>query len=173
MSEATTFRVAVVWTGDDGLLKFAPVREEGRMEGESDEGHYARASAELVYRGYLRPDQPWAVVPLSEFPGGQRHNRYFRNCWKLIGGKVAVDLASARAQVLAEIREERNRRLDASDREKSRLDDVGTPQQRAALARYRQQLRDLPLQVQADLAVWLASAEELEHYQPPWPTPPS
>lgn len=125
--------------------------------------------------------ETWAATPAlrgaTRLPNVDRAalptSRYFRNCWRWDGNRVQTDLALAKAQRLAEIREERNRRLAASDGERARLEEIGTPQQRTALAQYRQRLRDIPLTVEADFAVWLAPADDLERYQPPWPAPPA
>lgn len=100
-----------------------------------------------------------------------RESRRFRNCWRAGEKEVAVDLPLARDQVLAEARAIRNTLLDASDKDKFRLDDIGTTEQKTALASYRQKLRDLPAAVTADLAD-LKSVEDLAAYQPAWPVKP-
>lgn len=98
-------------------------------------------------------------------------SRRFRNCWRHGAGAVAVSMPLARQQRLAEIRSERNERLVESDKDHSRLADIGTDQQRADLRTYRQALRDLPATVQTDLAA-LTTPEQLDQYQPAWPVKP-
>lgn len=107
------------------------------------------------------------IVDVARLPA----SRKFRNCWKPDAASGAVvDLILARAQRLAEIRADRDVMLTASDRDKARLDDVGTPADRARLATYRQALRDAPAKVQTDLAA-IGSAQGLEQYVPAWPNP--
>lgn len=98
-------------------------------------------------------------------------SRKFLDCWRLEGRSVAVDMALARGQTLASIRKQRDERLLVSDKDKHRLDDIGTAEQKAALATYRQQLRDLPATVSADLAK-IEDATTLEKYAPVWPAKP-
>jgi hypothetical protein len=104
-------------------------------------------------------------VDMAELP-----SRRFRNQWHHDGTRPAVDVAKARAQILAELRAERDKRLAASDADKARLDDVGTGPQKAALAKYRQALRDVPAAVAVDVAALDAAA--LESYTPAWPAKP-
>ena len=110
-------------------------------------------------------------VGLVDLPEAVWANRRFRLCWRHIGGRIAVDVSLARTQRLAEIRLDHDQRLEASDKDKARLDDVGTPEQIAAMKAYRQALRDLPATAQADIAA-LATPEQLDQYQPPWPVKP-
>lgn len=169
MSTKTTFKTAIVWTGTDGVVKFAPVREEGKQPEERDSDYHVRVAFGLVIRGYLTSTTPWQAIPLTSFPGSANHNRRFRGSWELSAGSVVVNMARARLQVLEEIRTERDALLVTSDAERARLDDIGSGQQRQALAQYRQALRDLPAVVVMQLEA-LATPEELEAYQPPWPS---
>ena len=114
---------------------------------------------------------------LHQLPG-----RRFRNCWRHDGGAVKPDAALARQQLLAEVREERDRRLTASDGDKHRLDDIGTATQKRALADYRQALRDLPAVVENRLSMMtvaeleayaLGSREEFAEDHPLWPGNPT
>ena len=68
---------------------------------------------------------------------------------------------------MTEIRTERDNRLLESDKEKNRLDDVGSQAERDALATKRQELRDIPAGVDLDA---IATPEALESFQPSWPT---
>lgn len=103
-------------------------------------------------------------VDLADLPPTGRR---FRDCWRLILGEIRVDRALAVQQVLTEVRQERNTRLLATDAERARLEDVGTAEQRAALAAKRQALRDLPAVVSGQLAG--LTVAQLATYQPVWP----
>lgn len=111
----------------------------------------------------IPPGTDFAVLDAETLP-----SRRFRGAWRRSGAAVLVDPPSARAQLLAEIRDERNRRLLASDSERARLEEIGTLEQRQALAALRQALRDLPAAVEAEIAALDVPA--LETYQPTWPT---
>ena len=65
---------------------------------------------------------------------------------------MAINPGRARGLLLAEVRQERDKLLDDSDKTKHRLDDVGTPEQKANHAIYRQALRDLPARVKRETA---------------------
>lgn len=125
--------------------------------------------ARLESQGFtvLKDDATGADLPNER--AGQ--SRRFRGCWRWDGSKIEVDLPMARAQVMAEVRAERNARLDAADRERNRLEDVGDQSQRQAHAAYRQSLRDLPAAAQADVDA-LGTAEDLEAYTVSWPAEP-
>ena len=101
-------------------------------------------------------------VEISVLPG-----RYFRNCWRDNGnGNVHVNMPLARTQRMKEIRSKRDSLLTESDKEKFRLDDVGTKTETDALAIKRQALRDIPQNV--DLEV-IDTPEALEAFEPDWP----
>lgn len=152
----------ILYQRPDGGISIR-VAVEPPLPGESEAMYLDRIAIQAPPAGATRlPDVEAAAMPTS---------RRLRNCWRYSSGVVSVHLPSARQQRLGEIRAERNARLLESDAEKARLDEIGTPQQRATLTAYRQQLRDLPAAAAADLA-GLTSAAELEAYQPTWPTPP-
>lgn len=119
-----------------------------------------KASGEIL-AGYARV----AVRDVDEFPKSRR----FRDLWRHIGGHVYTDEVLAREKLLAELRDARDAALLASDHEKTKLDEIGTEKELAALADYRQSLRDLPAVVEAELAGY--SLDQLERYQPLLPTP--
>lgn len=89
--------------------------------------------------------------------------------WEPMGG-LTIDLDAARAQILAETRHARNTALRESDRTKAMVDEIGTKAEKAALATYRQRLRDLPAVVAAEIADLPVS--ELEKFKPILPDPP-
>jgi len=107
-------------------------------------------------------------IGVMDMPDTFLRNRHFRMTWRHSSGIIGVDLPLAREIRLREIRIERDERLVESDKEKNRLDDLGTPEQIAAHKVYRQQLRDLPVQAEADLAA-ITTAAGLDQYQPAWP----
>lgn len=116
----------------------------------------------------LKTDATGADLPNER--AGQ--SRRFRNQWRWDGTKIEADLPLAREQVMAEVRAERNARLDAADKERGRLEDVGNQSQRNAHATYRQSLRALPETAQAEVDA-LTTAADLEAYAVTWPSEPA
>lgn len=147
--------VRIIWKKADGTIRVGiPAPGANPEEFASKVEAHAEAGTTRL------PDCDAAALPL----------RRFRDCWRTDGfGAVQVDMPLARAQRMAEIRTERNIRLDASDKEKARLDDGGTEQQKTDIAVYRQALRDLP--AATDLGV-ITAPEELEAFEPVWPVLP-
>ncbi|HYE20986.1 MAG TPA: phage tail assembly chaperone [Tepidisphaeraceae bacterium] len=96
-------------------------------------------------------------------------SRRFRLAWKMGAAGVEVDLAAARGVVLSDLRAERNRRLDDSERLMSRANEIGTPSDQKAVRDYRQALRDLP--AKEAVRIEAMTVAELEAYAPAWPTP--
>lgn len=158
----------IIWQAPDGNIKVS-VPVEQPLPGEPmgmylDRIALTAMSTDPGLIGHTRLEN----VDSEDLPA-----RRFRNCWRwTLQAGVDVDLPLAREQLLAEVRVERTVRLTASDVDKNRLDDVGTPQQRQDLGSYRQALRDLPAVVQMQLAL-LGTAEALEAYQAPWPLKPA
>lgn len=134
-----------------------------------DEGRLAAHIARLEANGFtvLKADAVGADLPNER--AGQ--SRRFRAQWRWDGAKIEPDLDLCRAQVMAEVRAERNARLDAADKERGRLEDIGTGPQKQAHAQYRQALRDLPAAAQAEVDA-LPDAAALEAYSPGWPEEP-
>jgi hypothetical protein len=110
-----------------------------------------------------------ATITAAELPNERPgQSRRFRNCWRWDGSKIEADLALARAQVMVEVRAERNTRLAGTDGEAVKGVELGQADQ--ALVTFRQTLRDLPATVGTELAA-LGSAAELEAYAVDWPVP--
>lgn len=111
--------------------------------------------------------------PNADFSKVFNTSRRFRNQWRRRkdNGEIEPDVSLAQQTRMLEIRAERDGRLVESDKEKARLDDIGTPEQIAALKDYRQQLRDLPATAQTDVAA-ITTPDGLDLYQPPWPVKP-
>jgi hypothetical protein len=152
----------IAYTRPDGGVSVVFPAPADRRKGESEDEQVARATAKSVPAESLASA---VVVDASALP-----SRRFRDCWELGGRGVRPHAGRARLQVLAEVRARRKELLDDSDRAKAKLDDVGTAEEKSKLAAYRQQLRDLPSQVAAQIQA-LAVAE-LEAYAPAFPAAP-
>ncbi len=98
-------------------------------------------------------------------------SRRFRNAWKVNGATFEVHLPGARQIRMAELRTERNARLDAGDGREKALNATGTAAQKRAYAGYMQELRDLPAVVDP-LLEDENSAADLEKFQVDWPAEP-
>ena len=87
-------------------------------------------------------------------------NRRFRNAWqKGKANAVDVDLSKAKAQVLVEIREVRNKELVNTDGLMARATEIGTQKEIDDLKIQRQRLRDLPTAININTII---TVEELE-----------
>ena len=144
-----------VWSEPDGTVRVTRFIE----------GDVAEAVAVLIEDGRVHPSATFVDLTPDQWEAMQPRRR-FRPCWRWTGTGVAVDLPLAKQQRLAEIRAERNRRLDASDKDYLRAIDLGTPAEIDAMRTYRQALRDVPQIVNLDV---VRDAVELEAYQPVWP----
>lgn len=145
----------IVWQAPDGSLRIT-IPADPQADLNAVAAHALAVDPSLAECARL-PD-----VYAAELP-----SRRFRNCWRHTD-KVTVDVPLARGQLLAEVRVERNAKLDATDKEAARLADVGTKQEQDALKAKRQALRDLPAVVTSELDS-LNTAEALEAYRPTWP----
>jgi hypothetical protein len=156
-------RERIIFQGPDGSLAVVTPVESIRIP-ESVEAFINRVAARAAavdpsLAGYTRI----AVVDVSRLPATRR----FRDQWRHIGGQVYTDEVLARAKLLAELRTARDAALLASDHEKTKLDEIGTEEERAALATYRQSLRDLPAVVSAEITAMTLA--ELTDYKPSLP----
>ncbi len=105
----------------------------------------------------VRPNAAeWFIVEHDEIP----FDRYFRDAWDLVDGKVVVDVDKAKSIKLDRIRIDRNKALDASDKEVAKLMDQGSDL--TAIRGRRQALRDIPQTINLDGL----SAEELKNLDP-------
>lgn len=151
--------LCIVWEREDGGVSITIPVPQARREGETDEQF-----AERIRQKDIPTGRSYHVSRRSDLPQSRR----LRNAWRRSGNAVVVDLPLGREIILAEVRVERNRRLTESDADKAKLDDIGTPPERASLQLYRQKLRDLPAIVTGEIAG--LNANQLETYQPVWPT---
>jgi hypothetical protein len=98
-------------------------------------------------------------------------DRAFRDAWVKKGGRIEVDIPKARAIKTDQIRPERNERLATLDIDYMRADESGDTSEKQRIANVKQTLRDLPATIQPDLDA-ISQPEELEAYEPTWPTAP-
>jgi hypothetical protein len=113
------------------------------------------------------------TVEDSELPCAQAgESRKFRNCWRWTGTAVATDIPLARAQLMAELRTARDKKLEESDGKQLRANEIGTQQQKDDWNTHRQALRDLPVSEQAAVDA-LTTAVDLEAHTVTWPTEPT
>jgi hypothetical protein len=110
------------------------------------------------FRGFTTVDQKTGQIS-THSPSAWR--------WNPTAGGLTIDLDAARTQILAETRHARNAALRESDRTKAMVDEIGTAEEKAALADYRQSLRDLPAVVAAEMAAMTLT--ELTDYKPSLP----
>jgi len=157
----------IVWEKPDGSIMVHHPAENTRKPGESDVAFLIRKEARA------REASPEDFIGTVHLGNCEREelppSRRFRNCWRGDRGKVNVDMPLAREQRMGEIRLERNTLLDESDKEKARLDDVGTTSQKTAIGTYRQALRDLPASIDLEA---IRNPEALGAFDPVWPVAP-
>lgn len=113
---------------------------------------------------------PATVVKIDRLP--VLPSKRFRNAWKLVGGKIAVDLVLAREQIIQEIKRDVLLRVSASTESMLEASEQLSVLEQGKWKQYRKRLRDLPETVREDLAK-LQTAEALLAYQCTWPTAPS
>lgn len=101
------------------------------------------------------------VLDASELPDAK-----YRECWREKNGQIVVDLDLARAKKLAELRAIRDEKLAETDKEWMKLASQG--QDLTAINAKKQALRDLPEQMESDLAA-KRKAETIDAYEPEWP----
>jgi hypothetical protein len=174
----------IVFSRPDGGVSVIIPAPQYRRPGEDDGPFLARVLARNQEVGHA-PLEGCTVVDVADLPPPrlrkflvvtpagevvETQRRLFRGCWRMAGGRPVEDEGLCRDRTLAEVRKERDARLDASDKDKARLDDVGTPGQQQAHRQYRQALRDLPAVVAQQIAAM--TPDELEAYQAPWPQKP-
>lgn len=153
----------IIWRQADGSIAVSIPSENDRRKGETVQDQLDRFAARLVSDGVALGWTRLADADADSLPQSRR----FRNAWRHDGEKPVVNLPLARAQVLSEIRAERNAKLDASDKELARLTDVGSAKELEDIKAKRQALRDLPAVVAAELSA-LTTVAELEQYRPQW-----
>jgi len=129
---------------------------------------YATTDAKLVQRDH---DRFLAENPGANFLGQDLPlpaTRRWRNQWGLVGGGVGVRMAEARIQRMAELRAERDRRLEASDAAILRAQEQNDVPATNDLKTKRQALRDLPVTMQTAVNA-ITDPDALAGYEPAWP----
>lgn len=151
----------IVWKKADGAIAVTVPAPKGQRSDETEQQWLDRVAAK-VFVGDAELSERLPDALASVLPG-----RRFRDCWRANdAGEIHIDLPLAREQRMAEIRVERNRLLDTSDKEWARLMDVGDAEAQAALKTYRQALRDIPQNTSVNR---IKIPEALAAYEPDWP----
>lgn len=96
----------------------------------------------------------------------EQPNSKYRDCWREKDGEIIIDLSLARAQKLEEIRTERNKRLEESDKEWMVAVSMGIDP--VAINGKKQALRDLPDAAETALAA-KRSINTIDSFTPSWP----
>ena len=99
----------------------------------------------------------------------EQNQEVYRSAWRMVAGTLTHDMPIARNLKMTEIRAERDQQLAITDGQMARAQEVGTPAEVVTLRNKRQALRDLPVTVEAELAV-IQSVDDLATYEPTWPT---
>jgi len=167
-SERAMTTKCIVYTRSDGGLAIvipSPAYIAGWLAANAD-----KTELDAIAHVQGKDVPPDALNVWVEEAANLPQSRAFRNCWREheTGGvkNIVVDMPLARAQKMAEIRAERNKRLAETDGLILRAKETGQAAQESRLALARQALRDLPATVGLDT---LATPEALEAFQPNWP----
>ena len=163
----------IIFENPDGTLSVvipaAPIRE-----GETEAGYLARIASKAKPDGSTqkaiidKTELPHAAVDddtvvedytldgdtglVSKGPVADKIQA-FRNCWRWVGGAVAVNNALETEQRWARVRVIRNQLLTLSDGAMARENEQNGPNQ-AAHKNYRQALRDVPSQNDPKNVTW-------------------
>ncbi len=153
----------IIWSNADGSLSVTtPV--EVQLDTETEQQYLDRIAAKVQPAGSTRlADQDVSTLPVS---------RRFRAAWRQVAGNVQAHFITARAQLVAELRAQRDAILAQSDALKAKYDDIGTAGQKLAVFNYRQSLRDLTTQIQSDVSA-MTTVAQLEAYVAPIPALPA
>ncbi len=157
----------IVWEMPDGTVQMATCPANNKKPGETKQEWLLRAFNKTV-RGNF-PGAKRILNPVM--PDGQPFRpgakKLFYGAWRHTGsGNVDIDMPAARDIYMEKMRRERDARLDASDKEKARLDDVGTATQKTAIKTYRQALRNLPANIDLES---VTTPEDLDTFETVWP----
>jgi hypothetical protein len=157
----------IVWENDDGTVSVTTPLEE-MIEGETEDQYLDRIATKLQEDAPEQfGDLDYVKVDADDVPTSRR----FRSCWRLDDDVVTTDVSLAKIQAKADVRAQRDQRLDASDKEWLRLQAVGTQQEKDDYAAFRQALRDLPETADTEIDA-CADEAALIAYTPTWPTEP-
>ena len=131
-----------------------------------DPAEIAAVAATLRHDGRVHPEATWLDLAPAALPATLPVSAgYWRHC-RLVDGAIHVNRDTMATQVLDQVRQERTRRLAASDGLMLRAQE--TKQKIAEWRAYRQALRDLP----ASLDLTALAPGDLEAFTPRWPESP-
>jgi hypothetical protein len=152
---------AIIFANPDGSIVTTVFTHDDETLIQRDVAELQKPGVSGVQRGasmirYASPAECVAALP-------PRKHRRFRRCWRWQKDRVVVDMEQARAQCLDELRCTRNEKLAATDGPFLRDQEQGKDVSQAMA--YRQALRDLPVQMTAELAA-LKDADALLAYTP-------
>jgi len=145
-------KVRVLYRDDGGVSVVHPAPKSKR-EDETEEQWLNRVFTKATPDGLTFKDIDMKTEPLPD--------RRFREAWSngTNGNTIEVDLDKAKAQVLVELRRERDKGLVITDGLMAKENEIGTQEGIDALKVYRQKLRDLPTTVGIDK---IATVQELQ-----------
>ena len=145
------------------------VEDEGKTEDEALAVIQANAESHMADRGF-GPMEDAEVMEATQIPYHPKENRMFRNALEKPGlGPPIVSMPKARVIKTDIIRADRDERLSLEDMAYMRADEQNNAAEKQRIATKKQALRDLPATIQPNLAA-ITTPEELETYQPTWPT---
>lgn len=163
-------------TVTDFLTRLLELTKAVQRPAETEDEYLDRIAAKLLepargLDGELVESPFVQATRLTTIDHTQLPPRKFRDCWRDDGAAPVVDLPLAKEQLLAEARVQRNKLLTASDALKARTDDLGTVDEKAAVAEYRQALRDLPELLEQQL-IEAKTLDALIAFEPAFPEHP-
>lgn len=130
----------LIYTNADGGVSIVVPNPHAQRDGESDADFLARLAAREIANGAAASAADFAVVEGDPRPS----SRAFRNAWKWDGAAIKVNMPAARGIHMDRIREIRNARLDALDKDWSRAKGQKKEAEADAVEAKRQKLRDIP-----------------------------
>lgn len=149
----------MVHEGEDGNLcitTFPPNLLETYIEAHKNTKGFDPEAATIdaaVGWAAQRAVRPGTPAFLADHAAIARMDRYFRDAWRLdkSAGRITVDMPAARNVHLANLRAERNAKLQAADLDFVKALEKGDPQAQAAVAQRKAELRDMPETIAPEL----------------------
>lgn len=160
-----------ILTCPDGAVMIVHPAPQNRRAGEDDETFAARTLART-----LEAHPEWKAYPVVTVDRAAVEpiltNRRFRNAWRYAGGRLDVDMPTARTLWMDEVRTARKPKLEKSDVDLMRAQEGGTAAQIDKVKVYRQQLRDITATERGRVDACSTPAA-LESLVPQWPLDPA
>ena len=148
----------IAFTRPDGGVSVIVPAPKAQLPGESEADFMARVATAV-------PPDAVDVAELDTLP-----SRTYRDAWVLSGGKVQHDMVKARQMRLAELRAERDAKLQASDGPYLRAQEQNNAAETNRLKVTRQRLRDLPNDPATTNALGaITDPDALKGWTPSWP----